>query len=587
MKRVSSLVLGGGIVLVSLSACGGNGGAAGAGASDGGTDAGSGTGIPPGATGGGDGAAPPNPVDSGPIDLGDGAPPPPTCTPPITPVDTSSPTKVVGTGTAASCTEAAFASAVSAGGIITFDCGGAATIAITSEKELPTKGDTVIDGGGLVTLDGGGTTRILHFNGGNYRVTTTTVTLQNLTLAHAKASGTPISAPATCSQGYEIDGGGGAILINDGVLHVINTTFIQNAAASPGPDVAGGGIYATGSLGVTIVGSRFEGNTASNGGAVGCLNSDLSIANTVFSQNSATGRGANSIDTSVCDAGGGEVGNGGNGGAVSIDGGSDGALTVCGATFEKNVSGALGGAMFRTPDGATQTSTFSQSTLDGNTAVQGGGAVYFHNSTLVMNACTISNNAAPGAGGIQADGTTLQLTNDTFAGNIATKGLGGAIALFGNGGTMTNCTFAGNQSSGGSGYFAAAIAGGDTFTIAELALREQHDRGLRVADAVSGHGERYGRPAVAQGSRDRGSGRYRVRHRDHLRRSDSSARSPTTADRRRRCCRRRPAPRPGSARVAPRPTSAVSPERAPAARRGRWSFRKATEPPSRRGLHLW
>jgi hypothetical protein len=82
-----------------------------------------------------------------------------------------------------------------------------------------------------------------------------------------------------------------------------------------------------------------------------------------------------------------------------------------------------------------------------------------------MDACTISNNTSPGAGGIQADGTTLTLTNDTFAQNVATKGLGGAIALFGNGGAMTNCTFAGNQSSGGAGYFDAAIAGSDTFTI--------------------------------------------------------------------------------------------------------------------------
>jgi hypothetical protein len=462
MKRISSPVFAGCVVIVSLSACGGNG--ATAVTSDGGSDATTGTGVPPA---GADGSSPPvTVVDSGPIELGDGAPPPPTCTAPIAPVDTSTPKTVVGSGSAASCTEAAFEAAVTAGGIITFDCGGAATIPITSEKELSTKGDTVIDGGGLVTLDGGSTTRLLHFNGGNYRVTKTTVTLQNLTLAHAKATGTPIpSAAPPCSQGFEIDGGGGAILINDGELHVIGCTFIQNAAASPGPDVAGGAIYATGSLGVTIVRSRFEGNTASNGGAVGSLNSDLSITNTVFSQNQATGSGANSVDTSTCHSDGGEVGNGGNGGAVSVDGGSDGALTVCGATFEKNSSGALGGAMFRTPDGATQTSTFTQSTIDGNTAIQGGGGVYFHNSKLVIEASTISNNSAPGAGGIQADGTTLQLTNDTFAGNTATKGLGGAIALFGNGGAMTNCTFAGNQSSGGSGYFAAAIAGGDTFTI--------------------------------------------------------------------------------------------------------------------------
>jgi predicted outer membrane repeat protein len=283
------------------------------------------------------------------------------------------------------------------------------------------------------------------------------------------------------------------VLINDGVLHVINCTFESNAAASPGPDVAGGGIYATGSLGVTIVGSTFVGNSASNGGAVGCLNSDLALANDTFSDNEATGSGANSVNTATCDAGGGEVGDGGNGGAISIDGGSDGALSVCGATFSHNASGALGGAMFRTPDGATQTSTFNQCSFDSNTAVQGGGAFYFHNSDLVITATTFSNNAAPGAGAIQSDGSTLTLTNDTFAGNTATKGLGGAIALFGNGGTMTNCTFANNQSSGGSGYFDAALAGGDTFTIqntlfANNTTQDEYSA-MQCSDSATGTGD--------------------------------------------------------------------------------------------------
>jgi predicted outer membrane repeat protein len=195
------------------------------------------------------------------------------------------------------------------------------------------------------------------------------------------------------------------------------------------------------------------------------LNSDLSLANDTFSQNSATGSGANNV-SNACDAGGGEVGNGGNGGAISIDGGSDGALSVCGATFEHNFSGALGGAMFRTPDGAQQTSTFDRSTFDSNQATQGGGAFYFHNSDLVITASTFSNNSAPGAGAIQADATTLTLTNDTFAANEASGGLGGAISLFSNGGSITNCTFANNLSDGGPNDFAAALAGGTTFTIA-------------------------------------------------------------------------------------------------------------------------
>jgi predicted outer membrane repeat protein len=79
-----------------------------------------------------------------------------------------------------------------------------------------------------------------------------------------------------------------------------------------------------------------------------------------------------------------------------------------------------------------------------NTVPQGG-ALYFHNSNLVIKASTLSANSAAGSGGaLFADGTTLSFTNDTFADNIAEKGLGGAIYLSGNGGTLQNLTFLGN-----------------------------------------------------------------------------------------------------------------------------------------------
>jgi hypothetical protein len=349
--------------------------------------------------------------------------------------------------------------------VITFDCGGTKTIKLTSELKPPKTKDTVIDGGGNITLDGQMMTRILHFDGGDYRKTTTTLTVQHITFTNAKVTGTPIpQAPPPCSQGYELDGGGAAILINDGMLHVIDVSFLGNQAAPLGPDVAGGGVYATGSLGVVVVGSRFVGNTASNGAAIGSLNSDLQVYDTTFSQNHALGNGANSI-SSMCTVNGGEVGDGGNGGAISIDGGSDGTVTICGATFGSNTSGALGGAIFRTPDNAKQTTNVDRSTFDSNTAVQGGGAMYFHNSTLTITASTISNNSAPGAGGIQADGSTFDFTNVTFAANAATASLGGGFSLFGGDGKLVNCTFADNTANAGSGKFGAAIAGGTTLEI--------------------------------------------------------------------------------------------------------------------------
>ncbi len=392
--------------------------------------------------------------------------PPAVCTTPFSEV-TSATTETVGTGTASSCTEAALATALSKGGVIRFNCGGAATIHLTSQKTLRTDVNTTIDGQGLITLDGGGSTRLLYFYSPNFRATTTTVTIENLTLQNGKATGTQIpSAPAPCSQGTEDDGGGAAIYMRDGILHVWNSTFKGNIGAAVGPDVAGGAIYTLGSLGTTIVGSTFQSNQAANGGAIGTLFGDFSVYNSRFISNEATGSGANQISSS-CKVNGGETGNGGNGGAVYMDGAESYAVNVCGSTFTSNAAGAgaLGGAIFRTPDGAAQTTTIDRSAFIGNSAPSGG-ALYFHNSSLVLKASTLSGNIATGdGGGVFSDGSTLTFTNDTFVDNVAEKGVGGGIVLFGNGGTIENVTFSGNQSNGGSGYFAAAIGGGTPLTI--------------------------------------------------------------------------------------------------------------------------
>lgn len=398
------------------------------------------------------------------------------CTAPISAADTAHPTSVVGTGTPESCTAAALSTAVTSGGVITFRCGGAATIALEGELTVPSDRDTVIDGGGTVTLDGGGRTRILHFHSGNYRGRyggpQHTLTVQHLALIRGHANGTPIAlpegAPSACSRGIGIDGGGGAILVESGALHVIDCVFANNHAAQLGPDVAGGAVYATGSTDVTIVGSTFTGNSASNGGAIACLNSDLRLFNDGVQGNSATGTGANTIDTMMCPAAihGGEVGNGGNGGGVYLDGGDDGPLTMCGCLIANNTAGALGGGLFRTPDGATQDTTVDLSTFEANSAPnRGGGGMYMHNSRLHVTRSTFSHNAAPSAGAIQADGTQFDFVNVTLSANVATRGVGGAFAVFNYdptgtrlaAGTLTHCTVADNEAHG-SNYAAFAAA---------------------------------------------------------------------------------------------------------------------------------
>jgi hypothetical protein len=393
------------------------------------------------------------------------------CSIPIAPADVSHPTTIVGAGTHV-CDEASLRAAISAGGVVTFDCGGPTTIPIHAELVLPKGEDTTLDGGGTVTLDGGGMTRILHFDGGGYRTTSTVVTLQHLTLAHGRATGTPLAAePAPCSQGYDTDGGGGAVLVLDGVLHVFDVTFSGNAGATPGPDVAGGAVYVNGSKETIVVGSRFDGNTASNGGAIGSLNSDLAVFTSTMTSNTATGTGGNNTSPK-CPSKSTEIGDGGSGGAIYMDGGSDGDTTFCGDVFAKNHANALGGAVFRVFDGPVHNVNLSVSTVDSNVANgpvgtdgsgPGGGAFYFHATNVNVSDSTLSNNSSPSCGGVQADGSTLAFVNVTLGGNAATNGVGGAICIFSNGGTLTNCTLAGNQALGGSSYsnyYGAAIFGG-------------------------------------------------------------------------------------------------------------------------------
>ncbi len=289
------------------------------------------------------------------------------------PVDTSHPTTVVGTGTAASCTFDALSAAVAGGGIITFACGGAITIPVTATLNLPIDKNTVIDGGNLITLDGQGMVEILRFDSPGYRTNDVSVTIQHVAFVNAKTN--PMQAippaPPPCSQGWD-DGEGGAIYVRDGNLTVIDSLFTQNKAAPLGPDTGGGGIYINGSkLGALIVGCTFTNNSASNAGAVGALNAELDVYDTLVTGNVATGHDANNNDPSMCSVinnGQNEIGSGGNGGALYADG--DGFnVVVCGDDIENNAAGvnAFGGGIFFTSDDFSGTLSITDSTILGNT----------------------------------------------------------------------------------------------------------------------------------------------------------------------------------------------------------------------------
>jgi hypothetical protein len=290
------------------------------------------------------------------------------------PADTSNPTTVVGTGTAASCTFTALSAAVTAGGVVTFDCGSAPiTIPITATMNLPITKNTVIDGGSKVTLDGGGAVQILNFKSANFQANENGLTLQHIALVNGKTTPTQAipTAPLPCSQGWD-DGEGGALYMRDGNLTVIDSIFTGNQAAPLGPDTGGGAIYVVGSKhGVLIVKSTFSGNKASNGAAVGVLWAELDVYDTLVTGNTATGNGANYDDATKCSVinnGQHEVGSGGNGGALYADGNSFD-VNLCGDAILDNHAGvmAFGGGLFFTSDNMAGTLSIVDTTMTGNT----------------------------------------------------------------------------------------------------------------------------------------------------------------------------------------------------------------------------
>jgi predicted outer membrane repeat protein len=290
-------------------------------------------------------------------------------------VDTSKPTTVVGSGTAASCTFDALNKAVTKGGIVTFDCGpDPATIPVTATLTPPVSNDyakqpsltIVVDGGNKVTLDGQGAVRILSWvHMGSWRSNKDTLTLQRIRFINGKTTPTekipacPASggiANTACSQGYD-DGQGGAVLVGDGNLRVIDSIFENNQAALLGPDTGGGAIYMSGTGSPSfIVHSSFLNNTASNAGGIGMLWAGAFIFNSLFQGNTAVGTGANNVDPTMCTCSNmgnnNQTGSGGNGGAIYKDGGDGVNLTICGSEITGNSSNEFGPAVFLTADGS-------------------------------------------------------------------------------------------------------------------------------------------------------------------------------------------------------------------------------------------
>lgn len=330
---------------------------------------------------------------------------------------------VVGSGTAASCTEAALRTAINAGGYVRFSCGDAnVTIPVTAEISV-TK-TTVIDGAGKVTLDGGGNNRILVAANGQ------SLSVRNLRFINGKG--------AASMEGTGIGGAVSGSYRNH--IEVIGSTFENNWAGRGGGAVGVG----TGST-LVISGSVFKGNTAWYGGAVYSLLSPLTIVNSVFTNNST-----------VTDGGLGD------GGAIGTDGASEdpndsigGDVSLCGVDINNNKGYGNGGGAYLwvyPPDRIIidrTTVSNNHAAPNGRNSNGFGGAMRVSNGTIIITRSSFLSNVSDGnGGGLYVDcSPTCAITNSTFYNNSAAS-YGGAI--FGDGPSTNNVTFA-NNSAGGHG----------------------------------------------------------------------------------------------------------------------------------------
>jgi predicted outer membrane repeat protein len=271
---------------------------------------------------------------------------------------------VVGNGTPASCTGAAFAAAMSGGGNVTFNCGPNPVTIVVTTSVLSSGQSANVNGAGRITLDGSGNVQLFLVTGGG------DLTLRNISL----------------NQGTF--GSGGALFVDTGGKLLLDNVTVANSLADGTGN--GGALLNRGTA--TISDSSFESNRAnSEGGAIySGTGSILVISGTNFSNNQA-------IDP---------VGTNANGGAVYFAGSQ---LNVDGVLFRRNTAERRGGALYVAGGQTTVVNT----TFTDNKATGGGGLFAAANADIVN--ATFFRNHADNAGGIWRFSGVVSIRNTVVA----------------------------------------------------------------------------------------------------------------------------------------------------------------------------
>lgn len=214
---------------------------------------------------------------------------------------------------------------------------------------------------------------------------------------------------------------GGAIVADgEGDVNISGSTLSGNSA-----ERSGGALFSLGA--VNVLNSSFSNNTADedvdnegDGGAV-YASQDLIFSNIIFSGNSAVYGGAiyGTQDLTIENSTLSDNGSNLQGGAIY----STGELTVSSTEFSENTATDDGGGAIW----SVGTSSFDDATFSGNTSGDQGGALHAMENSTFTNSRLTNNEAIEGGAVYMSSGNTLTITTSTLTSNRATAGQGGAV----------------------------------------------------------------------------------------------------------------------------------------------------------------
>lgn len=360
---------------------------------------------------------------------------------------------VVGTGTPASCTEAAFDAALttasSGGGTITFNCGPAETTITFSSTKFLNLGNVTVNGNGRIVLSGNNNDRHFFVGGG------ITFQLQNITLRDGnslvnggaiEASGATVVLDNVQLLNNTSSVAGGAIYCYDGTLTIQNSLLQNNSSPTAGA------IFNDGCT-VGIHHSTLQSNLASGGiGRGGAIENAplgvLTLTHTTLQNNSATDGGGLFVasgSTAVLENVTLADNSGGYGGGVE----NNGDLTIRNSLIDNNAVTGSGGGLWN----ISGTAVVEKSTFSNNFAYEGGAISTYGVSLELREVNLVSNYAnafsgTPHGGGLHHVGGTAFITNATIQGNYASGNGGGIYQSSDDNLVLTNVTIAENVAAG-------------------------------------------------------------------------------------------------------------------------------------------